>query len=100
MLQLHRRRRIALDDLQQIALSPDVVAFAIQIFARRLALLLLQLLLLLLDPAELGNRKDADGVEASCATGGDAHPTGRRIDAEVDVLDVLEHHIHRDLRQD
>ena len=64
---------VALDDLEQVALAPDVVAFPVQVLARRLAFLLPQLRLLLLDPAELRDGEDADGVEAHARRGGDAH---------------------------
>ena len=44
-------RPLALGDPEQVALAPDVVAFPFQVFARRFALLLPTLRLLLLDPA-------------------------------------------------
>src|SRR5579872_1033624 len=40
VLQLYLRRCIFVDDLEQIALSPDIMAFAVQILARRFTLLL------------------------------------------------------------
>ena len=51
------------NNLEQVTLSPDVMAFAVEILPRGFALLFSQFLLLLLYPAEFGNGKDADGIE-------------------------------------
>jgi hypothetical protein len=75
------------------------MALPIQILAGRFPLLLAQLPLLLLDPAQLGNGEDADGGEVHPRRGRNPHSAGRRINAQVDVLDVLANHVHRDLAQ-
>src|SRR5580692_664591 len=75
------------------------MALPVQIFPRRLAFLPLKLHLLAFDPIEFRDRKDADGVEFHPLRGGDAHTASRRIYAEVDVLDVLEHNVHRNPTQ-
>jgi thioesterase DpgC len=72
---------------------------AIEKFARRFALLLAKLLLLLPDPSELRDGKHADRLEAHSRWGGDAHSSRRWIDTQMDVLDILEHHVHHDAAQ-
>src|SRR5947199_7748689 len=64
VLQLHFWRGALLDHLEQIALAPDIMAFSVQILAGRLAFLFLKLSLLLLDPTQLRDCEDTDGVEA------------------------------------
>ena len=90
---------VALHHLEQVALAPDVVALAVQVLARRLALLLPELRLLLLDPAQLGDRERRGWCRGSCASGPRCAPARRGMDAEMDVLDVLQHHVHRDVAQ-
>lgn len=92
-------RGIGFDDFEQVAFSPDVVAFAVEVFTRRFAFLSLEFLLLAFDPAEFGDGEDADGVEVHLRRRRDAHPAGRRVDAQVDIFDVFEHHIYGDVSQ-
>src|ERR1700677_2031831 len=92
-LQLYRRRSFAFGNLEKVTLSPNVMAFPVQIFPLRLAILLLQLPLLLLDPTQLRNRKYPNGIEPHSPRCGDAHATVRGIDAKVNVLNVLERDI-------
>lgn len=68
-----RRREIALDHAEQVALSPNVVALPVQIFAGCFTLLLTELPLLLLDPGEFGDREYADRVEAHARRRGNSH---------------------------
>ena len=75
------------------------MAFAVEVLARRFAFLLSELLLLVLDPAEFGNGKDADRVEIHTQGRRDSHPSGRRVYAQVDILDVLFYHLHGDLTE-
>src|SRR6266511_2641530 len=75
------------------------MAFAVQVLARRFAFLLLQLPLLSFDPVEFGNGEDSDRLEIHPQRRRDAHPPGGRINAQVDVLDVLLHHFHGDFTQ-
>jgi hypothetical protein len=51
--------------------------------------------LLFLDPPKLGDRKDADGFHLHPRRGCNAHAATRRMNAQMDILDVLEHHIDR-----
>ncbi len=88
--------------VEQIAggrLSPEVMALALQVFPRRFAFLLPELLLLRLDPAELGDREHPDGIQFHPQRCGDAYPAGGRVDAEVDVLDVFENDVHGDVAE-
>src|SRR4029077_20127634 len=52
-LQLYRWRVFTFGNLEKITLSPNVMAFPVQIFPLRLPILSLQLPLLLLDPTQL-----------------------------------------------
>jgi hypothetical protein len=52
------RSRVLFDQAKQVALFPKVVTFAVEIFARRFALLRGQLAALLPDPGQLGDGKD------------------------------------------
>src|SRR5258708_4951488 len=56
-LQLDRWGGFVFGNLEKITRSPNVMAFPIQIFPLRLAILFLQLPLLPLDPTQLGYRK-------------------------------------------
>ncbi len=47
----------------RVALAPHVVAFPLHVFPGCFAFLLPQLRLLLFDPVQLRNRKNADGIE-------------------------------------
>jgi hypothetical protein len=90
---------IGFDNFEQIPLSPEVVRFPIDVFPGGLAFLFLQLSLLSLYPGQFCNREDADGVKAHMPRGGNAHPSGRRMDAQVDVLDVLSNDIHANVTE-
>jgi hypothetical protein len=79
--QLNGSWPIGFDNLQQIPLSPDVVRFSIDVFPGGLAFLFLQLSLLSLYPRQFCNRKDVDGVKTHVPGSGNAHPSGRRMDA-------------------
>ena len=81
------------DNLHQVTASPKVVALAIDVITRGLPFLGENLLLLLPDPRQLGKREDADGVEFHPARSRDSHSTGRRIHAQMDILNVLEHDV-------
>ena len=94
MFEFDGGRAVFFAHLEQIAPAPDVVPITIQIFAIGLAILLTELCLMLLDPVELGHRIDPDGIELHPCRRGDADPAGGRMDAQVDVLDLLEHHIN------
>ena len=69
VLQLDSRRGGFLNEFQQVALSPYVVALAVQVLARRFAFLFAQLRLLLLDPAQFGNREKTDSAELHAMRG-------------------------------
>src|SRR6478672_11506639 len=70
------------------------MTFAVQIVARRFAFLIPQLLLLPLDPDHFRDCKDTNAIEAHALRCRDTHLAARRIDTEMDVLDVFEHHVH------
>src|ERR1039458_10267076 len=72
------------------------MALAFEVFAGRFAFLFAHFALLLADPTEFGNGEEADSLQFHTQRGGDAHFAGGRVDAEVDVLDVLLHDIYRD----
>jgi hypothetical protein len=96
---LDGRWLIGLNNFQQIPLPPDVVRFPIDVFPGGLAFLFLQLSLLSLYPGQFCNREDADGVEAHMPRGGNAHPSGRWVDAQMDILDVLSNDIHANVTE-
>src|SRR5258708_5668060 len=72
------------------------MAFTFKVLAWGFAFLLAEFLLLLFDPSEFGDRKDSDGVEIHPQRGRDPNSSGRRVDTQVDVLDVLFHDLYRD----
>ncbi|HWF11106.1 MAG TPA: hypothetical protein VG297_21705, partial [Bryobacteraceae bacterium] len=78
-----------MDDVQEVSLSPDVVAFALEVFAGRFPFLGFDFLLLLPNPCQLRNREDADGIEIHARRRGDPDLTDRRVNAQMDVFDVL-----------
>src|SRR3984885_2803717 len=92
-LQLYRWRIFNFENLEKITLSPNVVAFSVQIFPLRLAILFLQLPLLLFDPTQLRNRKYPNSIKPHSPRCCNSHATVRGIDAEMHVLDVLERDI-------
>ena len=73
------------------------MAFATEKFSRGFAFLLSQFFLLLLDPIEFGNGIEADGVDLHSRWGGYTYFAQRWIDAQMDIFDVLEHHIDGDI---
>jgi hypothetical protein len=84
-----RRGASGVDHLEQVALPPHEMAFPVEILAWRLALLFEQLLLLPADPRQFRDREDAEHIHFHPQRRRDGHPPGRRMHAEVDVLDVL-----------
>jgi hypothetical protein len=99
VVDLHAGGGLLLHHLEQVASTPDVVALAVEVLASALPFLVAQLLLLLLDPAELGDGEQPNCVQAHLRRSRDAHPAGGRVDAQMDVLDVLPHHLHADAGQ-
>jgi hypothetical protein len=83
------RSSVALDDVQPVPRAPDVVRLAGHHLADRLALGRPQLLLVLLDPWESVYYREAHLIVVELLGGGNPHPTHGRIDADVEVLDVL-----------
>src|SRR5262249_18777021 len=99
VLQCDGRRFVAFAHLEQVAFPPDVMAFTVHIFARGFAFLFLEFLLLLFNPTQPGNGEDANGVEAHPGRGRNPYPAARWVNAQVDVLDVLEHDIYGDITE-
>ena len=79
----------SLDDAEPPAPSPDVMGFSGDHLAFGLAGRVLELLLLLLDPRQALDDSEAHPVLAEVPGSGDTDPAGRRVDADVQVLDVL-----------
>lgn len=96
---LHCRRRIALDEAEQVSPAPDEVAFAVEVLARRLAFLRPQLGLLRAYPGQFADDKGTDGIVAEMPGRRDAHAPGRRMDAQVEVFDALAHHLDAEFTQ-
>jgi hypothetical protein len=69
------------------------MTFPIGIFAGGLALLLQQLALLFLDPRQFRNREHAHRIQAHSLGGGNPHPSSWRMDAQMDVLNILSNNI-------
>src|SRR3990167_9494787 len=97
VLQFHAWRFVDLDWPEDVPPSPDVMAFQVQIFTRGFTLLSPKLFPLFFDPSEFRDREDANQVQTHPRWGGNPDSAGWRIDAEMDVFDVLQRHIHRDL---
>src|SRR5262245_28327898 len=70
------------------------MTFPVNIFAFRLAFLCPDFLLLPTNPIELRDREEAHRLQLHSLWRGDADPADRRMHAQVDVLDVLELHLH------
>src|SRR2546425_4611653 len=92
-------RFIPSGERRQISPAPNVVALAVHVLAGCLALLRPQLRLLLSDPIQLRNGEDPDGVDAHALRGRDTDTPRWGMDAEMDVLDVLQNHVHLDVTQ-
>ncbi len=75
------------------------MTFPVDVFAGCLAFLLPQLALLFFDPGQLRNGEDAHRVEAHALRGGNAYPSGRRMDAQMDVLDFLSNNVHANVTE-
>lgn len=95
VFELHNRREVGFYHFEQVALAPDVVALTIQVLTRGLALLFQEFLLLALDPVQFCNRIQAESIEAHAGGRRYADPAIGRIDAQMDILDVLEDHIYQ-----
>src|SRR4051812_7128411 len=78
---------------QEVALAPDVVALAVEEFVIGLPVLLADYSLLPPDPVELGDGEHPHGVQVHPPWRGDGDAPDRGVYAQVDVLDVLEHHL-------
>ncbi len=89
----HFRRAFVVDDIEQVTASLVVVALTAHIFARGLALLRGELRLLALDPGQSGDGKEAYRFVIDAQWCGHPDASGRWIDAEMQVLDVLANHI-------
>lgn len=89
-VQLDDRRAVFFVDLEEVAAAPDGVAFAVEVFAGSLTGLCPKFGLLFFDPVEFGNSVETEGVHAHPRGRGEADAAGGRVDAQVDVFDVLE----------
>lgn len=74
MLQGDRRRGGAFEYREQVALSPDVIAFTVHIGARGFACLGLELLLLSVLPAKAGSLSLASPARAEAARTDEPQP--------------------------
>ena len=89
-------RSVVLDHIEPVAPAPEVVAFAGDHLALRLAVLLLECGLLAPDPAQARDDGQPHGLIIEAQRRGHAHPPVRRVDAHVEVLDVLAHDLDGD----
>jgi len=96
VLQFNRWTAVLFVHFQQVTLTPNVVTFTINVFAICLAFLFPKLLLVFLDPVDLGNGIDTDGVDIHPLGRRDTDPSRRWMHAQVNILDLLEDDIHRD----
>src|SRR5579863_6539878 len=75
------------------------MTFPVEILAGRFAFLIRNLLLLLPDPAELRDGKQADGVKIHSKRRGDTHLSSGRVNAQMNVLDIFFDDIHGDIAE-
>ena len=80
---------------QAVALTQKVVALAVHHFALRLARLLGKLGFLAFDPAQLVYHGQSHSFIIDYQRHGHPHPAIGGIDAQMQVLDVLAHHLDR-----
>lgn len=90
-------RPVALGHRERVAFPPHAMILALQILTRAVAILAARSALLFPDPPQLGNGKEADILRAHPGRRRNAHAAGGQMDAQVDILDGLECHLHRDV---
>ena len=95
MADFYSRRTVCLYNIQQVAFAPKIVTLALQIFTRRLSFLVDDFSLLNPNPLQFRDREQANIFTAHAQRGRDAHLAFGGINAEVDILDVLFHHVYR-----
>jgi hypothetical protein len=89
-VQFDDRRVVFFVDLDEVTAAPDGVAFAVEVFAGGFTGLGLEFGLLFFDPVQFGDGVEAEGVHAHPHGSGEANAAGGRVDAQVDIFDVLE----------
>lgn len=92
--QLDPRGGAAHENAKQQPTFPDKVTVAVEKLPWCLAFLFLHPRLLPPDPPELPDGERPDGLVAQVSRGGDADAPRRRMDAQVDVPDVLAEDVH------
>src|SRR6185312_8285320 len=97
--QLDPRRGIPFNHTQKVASSPDIVAFAFDVLARRLALLRSQLALLTLDPADFADREQPDGFIGCALRGRNSYTPDWGINRKMQIPDRLAHQLDADVAQ-
>jgi hypothetical protein len=83
-------------NVQQVSLSPQVVALAIHHLALTLAVLLLERTALALNPRQLVDDRQPCSLVIDVLRDGNPDVTVRRINRDVRILDVFAHHLDGD----
>lgn len=96
---LHRWGGFDLFNRQQESLAPNVVAFPFQVLAGRFPFLVLHFAALAFDPIEPGDCVEAKRVHAGPLRGCQADAAVWRVNTQMDILDVLQDDIDRNLSQ-
>src|SRR5271157_1525586 len=95
LAELHSGWPRVLDEAQTIAVAEEIMALAADHLTFGLSCLAFKSRPLALDPAELANHREANGVVIDRQRSGHTHPSVRGINAQVKVLDRLADDVDR-----
>jgi hypothetical protein len=90
---------ICVPHFQEQAFAPNEVTFPLDVIPWAFTMLCHKALLVPPNPTSLRDRKGTHDIDGQIARGRYAHPTRWRVDAQVQILDVLPDHVHCDAAQ-
>lgn len=93
------RLRFPLGDGHEVSASPEVVTFPLDEPAGRFPRLASQFLFPIINPAQLGDRVCADNIKPRRDRRHQCYAANRRVDRQMDVLDVLPRHLNRNFSE-